>query len=69
MQIVTFIRYADSDKVQAQTRDEFTSNETFDEWVWHLAPSKDAAIAKHYEAHDAWVETGQDCFIHGGVRP
>ena len=48
--IVTFIRYEDSDAVQAQTVDEFTTDESFDEWVWHLAPSKEAAIAKHYSA-------------------
>lgn len=62
--IVTFIRYEDSDAVQAQTVDEFTTDESFDEWVWHLAPSKEAAIAKHYSAFDEWEETGQDYFVH-----
>lgn len=27
----------------------------YDEWVWQDQPTKEAAIARHEEAHDAWA--------------
>jgi hypothetical protein len=60
--IVTFID-AD-DEIKALTHEEFVTDGDFEEWVWHMAPSKEAAIARHCEAFEAWEKTDQPYFTH-----
>ena len=55
MRIVTYIHHDESDDVQAMTKDEFRTNATFDEWVWHDAPNKQAAIDLHDVAFDSYM--------------
>lgn len=64
IEIVTFVEGNNYDDIKALTFEEFKSDETFDEWVWHLAPSKKAAIERHHDAFDAFVDTGQSFFDH-----
>lgn len=55
MKIVTYAT-VDGDSYQALTAEEFRTVrvDDWDEWVWQDQPSKEAAIARHEEAHDAW---------------
>lgn len=67
--IVTFTTY-EQDDVQALTAEEFTSDESFAEWVWHLAPSKEAAIARHQEAMDIYEDDLHfEVFDHSNPPP
>lgn len=55
--IVTFIDYDYWDEVQAMTAEEFRQHgddSDWSEWVWHDAPSKREAIARHFDAHFVW---------------
>lgn len=68
MRIITFRTYH-HDEVQAQTEEEFTTSGTFREWVWHDAPSKAAAIARHEEAFSLWYKGEIEVFDHSNPNP
>lgn len=58
MKIITFTTY-DNEDVQALTVDEFFGQDGFndtdwDEFVWQDVPNKQAAVARHAEAMDAY---------------
>lgn len=67
---ITFTTY-DNDDIQVLHISDFTSNENFNDWVWHIAPSQEAALARHIEAHDMWSDNPdkQDYFDHANPPP
>lgn len=65
---VTF-RTEDCDDIQVLHVSDFTSHENFDEWVWHLAPDQAAAVARHDEAFDTFMEDDHEYFDHSNPPP
>ncbi len=69
MKILTYID--DEGEIRAMTEAEFLEldedgreNTEVEDWVWHIAPNKEAAIERHSEAHDSYNENGHDFFQH-----
>lgn len=70
MILVTYTSLNEGNKVQVGTVEELLPCLSFhdcDEWVWHNAPNKESAIARHHEAMLAKKNAGNlddFTFIH-----
>lgn len=61
MKIVTYLNEKDGDlKVEAMTLEEHRANgglpDTWHDFIWQYQPSKEAAITRHDDALDAFID-------------
>lgn len=64
-----FVSWTTYDDETPRAATSLPEDQDWDEYVWHLAPSAEAAAARHQEARDAYEDVEFDYFDHSNPPP